>query len=151
MWNLLFFAVFFATLATPWKIFALCVEIQFFSKILYRFSTKWSQWTNRLLFYMSAYFASLFSFYPTFYGLRKFRWGIFDLFVLNFSIFSKVQCTNLSRRVQSKQQIMGSLLFKRLSPKFAKKLWLKTGPFFDILVFWKLLKKTALPIRRSRA
>ena len=49
---------------------------------------KWYQRKSCLLFYVPACFASLLSFYLTFYGLRKFSRGLFG-FVLIFS-FSQI-------------------------------------------------------------
>ena len=45
------------------------LKFQFLSNTTVPFFKKWYQWTNRSLFNVPAYFASLFSFYPTFYGL----------------------------------------------------------------------------------
>ena len=54
---------------------------------------------------MPAYFASLSSFYLTFYGLQKFQLGDFWPVCFDF-FFSNNKCTNLRLRFQSIEQIM---------------------------------------------
>ena len=143
------FVVFCCFLRRFWKLLQFLLKIQFFWKPMSQILKNDTNRHTGGFFYVPIHFASLSSFHSTFFGLLKFRkvdfWPIF-------SILSNFKSANLLCMLQSKEQIVGINLLRRLFPNFCRNmLWPQTRPFFDVLKNYPVNSKTKSWVEKNQS